>query len=73
MDETVDFNELKDMIRDAKRAMAAPDGLTEIQEVSAALFFALGIFIDELHTRVERLERHDPTASNPASQIILGS
>jgi hypothetical protein len=51
-----DFQDLKDMIGDAKRAMDAPEGLTEIQEVSAAIFFALGIYIDDLADRVARLE-----------------
>lgn len=52
----VDFNELKSMIADAKRALDAPKDLTEIQETSAALFFALGIYIDNLSDRVSRLE-----------------
>jgi hypothetical protein len=52
----VDFNDLKEMIADAKRAMDAPKDLTEIQEVSAALFFALGIYIDDLNDRLARLE-----------------
>lgn len=51
-----DFKELKDMILDAKRALDAPKDLTEIQEVSAALFFSLGIYIDNLADRVARLE-----------------
>lgn len=52
----VDFSDLKEMIADAKRALDAPKDLTEVQEVSAALFFALGIYIDDLADRVARLE-----------------
>jgi len=58
----IDFQELKDMIRDARRAMEKPQDLTEVQEVSAALFFSLGIFIDNLADRVKALEESSRVA-----------
>lgn len=74
----VDFNDLKEMIADAKRAMDAPKDLTEIQEVSAALFFALGIYIDNLADRLANLETHsyDPMATAyaaPHKSLIIGA
>lgn len=52
----VNFIELKEMIQDAQRALNKPDDLTEVQEVSAALFFALGIYIDNINDRLALLE-----------------
>jgi hypothetical protein len=52
----INFTELKEMIADAQRALNAPDGLTEVQEVSAALFFALGIYIDNINDRLALIE-----------------
>lgn len=71
----VDFNELKEMITDAKRALSAPTDLTEVQEVSAALFFALGIYIDDLADRVAKLEEGHQSdvarPSAPTNKLIL--
>lgn len=63
----VNFNELKEMIGDAKRALDHPQGLDAIQETSAAIFFALGIYIDDLNDRVALLE----TSSNQS--LIIGA
>lgn len=70
-----DFNELKLMIEDARRAVESPGGLDPIQEVSAALFFTLGAFIDNLADRVAALEvshvaRLEPT---PNQSLIIRS
>lgn len=51
----VDYDELKMMIAQARRGLDT-GGLDPIQEVSAGMFFALGVYLVDLNDRLARLE-----------------